>query len=112
MTAFAGWQMPVQFTGISLEHEAVRTRAGLFDISHMGKLELEGRGAIAALQRLVPSNLARLQPGQAQYTVLLNSQGGIIDDLIVYREADGSHGQRLMVIINAATTDKIGRAHV
>ncbi|MFZ4639502.1 MAG: glycine cleavage system aminomethyltransferase GcvT [Nodosilinea sp.] len=106
MTTFAGWEMPVQFTSIGLEHEAVRTRAGLFDISHMGKFELQGKGAIAALQRLVPSNLDRLQPGQAQYTVLLNPQGGIIDDLIVYRKADGSTGQRLMVIINAATTDK------
>lgn len=106
MTAFAGWQMAVQFGGISLEHEAVRTRAGLFDISHMGKFELHGKGAIAALNQLVPSNLARLQPGQAQYTVLLNPQGGIIDDLIVYRSPDYSAGQRLMMIVNAATTDQ------
>lgn len=106
MTEFAGWQMPVQFKGIGAEHEAVRTQAGLFDISHMGKFELEGPGAIAALQALVPSNLERLQPGQAQYTVLLNPEGGIIDDLIIYRQGQGASGDaRFMLIVNAATTE-------
>jgi aminomethyltransferase len=106
MTEFAGWQMPVQFKGIGVEHEAVRTQAGLFDISHMGKFGLRGAGAIAALQSLVPSNLERLQPGQAQYTLLLNPEGGIIDDLILYRQAPGPAGEdRWMMIVNAATTD-------
>ena len=106
MTEFAGWQMPVQFKGICPEHEAVRTQAGLFDISHMGKFGLRGAGAIAALQALVPSNLERLQPGQAQYTLLLNPEGGIIDDLILYRQAPGPTGEdRWMMIVNAATTD-------
>ncbi|MEB3252597.1 MAG: glycine cleavage system aminomethyltransferase GcvT [Cyanobacteriota bacterium] len=106
MTEFAGWQMPVQFKGIGVEHEAVRTQAGLFDISHMGKFGLRGAGAIAALQSLVPSNLERLQPGQAQYTLLLNPEGGIIDDLILYRQAPGLAGEdRWMMIVNAATTD-------
>ena len=107
MTEFAGWQMPVQFSGIKQEHQAVRQRAGLFDISHMGKFELRGKGAIAALQALVPSNLERLTPGKAQYTVLLNPQGGIIDDLIIYlKEQDGAGVETVAIIVNAATTAK------
>jgi aminomethyltransferase len=107
MTEFAGWSMPVQFSGIKHEHQAVRDRAGLFDISHMGKFELIGPGVIAALQRLVPSNLERLTPGQAQYTVLLNPQGGIIDDLIVYlKPGTADHRDTVALIVNAATTDK------
>jgi aminomethyltransferase len=106
MTEFAGWSMPVQFSGIKHEHQAVRDRAGLFDISHMGKFVLTGTEIIAALQRLVPSNLARLSPGQAQYTVLLNPQGGIIDDLIVYLKAPLGAVEQVALIVNAATTDK------
>lgn len=107
MTEFAGWQMPVQFSGIKQEHQAVRQKAGLFDISHMGKFELQGNGAIAALQALVPSNLGRLTPGKAQYTVLLNPQGGIIDDLIIYLKArDGAEAETVAIIVNAATTAK------
>ena len=107
LTEFAGWAMPVQFGGIKQEHQAVRDRAGLFDISHMGKFTLTGPGVIAALQKLVPSNLARLQPGQAQYTVLLNPQGGIIDDLIVYLKSPlGAEPETVALIVNAATTDK------
>ncbi len=107
MTEFAGWSMPVQFSGIKHEHQAVRDRAGLFDISHMGKFELVGPGAIAALQQLVPSNLERLSPGQAQYTVLLNPEGGILDDLIVYLKSPlGADPERVALIVNAATTDK------
>lgn len=107
MTEFAGWDMPVQFSGIKHEHQAVRHQAGLFDISHMGKFELSGPGVIEALQRLVPSNLARLAPGQAQYTVLLNPDGGIIDDLILYPKARDNPGQETVVaIVNAATTAK------
>lgn len=111
MTEFAGWSMPVQFGGIKQEHQAVRDRAGMFDISHMGKFELHGPGVMAALQRLVPSNLDRLTQGKAQYTVLLNPEGGIIDDLIVYlkspRASDGSpDAETVALIVNAATTDK------
>ncbi|NJL49632.1 MAG: glycine cleavage system aminomethyltransferase GcvT [Leptolyngbyaceae cyanobacterium SM2_5_2] len=107
LTEFAGWEMPVQFIGIRQEHEAVRTQAGLFDISHMGKFELQGRGVLAALQRLVPSNLARLLPGKAQYTVLLNPQGGIVDDLIFYfKGCNGDGRETVAAIVNAATTDK------
>jgi aminomethyltransferase len=102
MTAFSGWEMPVQFSGITPEHEAIRQSAGMFDISHMGKFTLRGESAIEQLQALVPSDLSRLQPGQAQYTVLLNAQAGIIDDIIVYQEGDGN----VVLIVNAGTKDK------
>ena len=84
LTAFSGWEMPVQYVGVKQEHQAVRTTAGMFDISHMGKFALAGKTLLKQLQFLVPSDLERLQPGQAQYTVLLNPQGGIIDDIIFY----------------------------
>lgn len=107
LTAFSGWEMPVQYSGITREHQAVRTQAGVFDISHMGKFFLSGKNVLAALQRLVPSDLSRLQPGQAQYTVLLNPQAGIIDDLIFYYQGlDESGQQRWLTIVNAATTLK------
>jgi aminomethyltransferase len=102
MTAFSGWEMPVQFSGITPEHEAIRQKAGMFDISHMGKFTLTGASAIEQLQGLVPSDLSRLQPGQAQYTVLLNPQAGIIDDIIVYQEGEGN----VVIIVNAGTKDK------
>lgn len=102
MTAFSGWEMPVQFSGIPAEHAAIRTHVGMFDISHMGKFTLQGENAIDQLQRLVPSDLSRLQPGQAQYTVLLNPQAGIIDDIIVYQEGAGN----VTLIVNAGTKDK------
>ncbi len=101
MTGFAGWEMPVQFSGLTAEHQAVRTVAGMFDISHMGKFVFQGSSALAQLQVLVPSDLSKLTVGQAQYTVLLNPQGGVIDDIIVYLEADG----QVVLIVNAATKD-------
>lgn len=107
MTGFSGWEMPVQFVGIGQEHQAVRKAAGMFDISHMGKFALTGRDVLRQIQALVPSDLSRLQPGQAQYTVLLNSQGGIVDDLIFYYQGlDAAGDQRWMIIVNAATTLK------
>ncbi|OUL30600.1 glycine cleavage system protein T [Nostoc sp. RF31YmG] len=107
LTSFGGWEMPVQFSGISREHEAVRNAAGMFDISHMGKFTLQGQNLISQLQVLVPSDLNRLKPGQAQYTVLLNPQGGIIDDIIVYYQGEDSTGkQKAAIIVNAATTGK------
>jgi aminomethyltransferase len=102
MTAFSGWEMPVQFSGITPEHEAIRQSAGMFDISHMGKFTLRGESATRQLQGLVPSDLSRLRSGQAQYTVLLNPQAGIIDDIIVYQEGDGN----VVLIVNAGTKDK------
>lgn len=107
LTSFGGWEMPVQFTSITREHEAVRTAAGMFDISHMGKFVLRGKQLIAQLQGLVPSDLSRLQPGQAQYTVLLNPKAGIIDDIIFYYQGEDTTGeQRGVMIVNAATTSK------
>ncbi len=104
LTAFSGWEMPVQYIGIGQEHEAVRTAAGMFDISHMGKFALKGQQLLEDLQPLVPSDLKRLQPGQAQYTVLLNPQAGIIDDIIVYYQGEDEAGeQRGIIIVNAAT---------
>lgn len=107
LTSFGGWEMPVQFSGITTEHQAVRNAAGIFDISHMGKFTLTGKNLIAQLQYLVPSDLSRLQPGQAQYTVLLNPNAGIIDDIIFYYQGENSDGeQQGVMIVNAATTSK------
>jgi len=107
LTSFGGWEMPVQFSGISKEHEAVRTNAGMFDISHMGKFALQGKNLVSQLQSLVPSDLSRLQPNQAQYSVLLNSEAGIIDDIIFYYQGEDNTGlQKGFIIVNAATTAK------
>jgi aminomethyltransferase len=107
LTSFGGWEMPVQFSGITTEHQAVRNAAGIFDISHMGKFTLTGKNLIAQLQYLVPSDLSRLQPGQAEYTVLLNPNAGIIDDIIFYYQGENSDGeQQGVMIVNAATTSK------
>jgi aminomethyltransferase len=106
LVPFSGWEMPVQFSGITEEHQAVRNSAGMFDISHMGKFTLVGEQLLDRLQTLVPSDLNRLQPGQAQYTVLLNPQGGIIDDIIIYYQGQEAGTQRAVIIVNAATKDK------
>ncbi|MCC3466039.1 MAG: glycine cleavage system aminomethyltransferase GcvT [Microcoleus sp. PH2017_06_SFM_O_A] len=110
MVPFSGWEMAVQYAGITSEHQAVRQQAGMFDISHMGKFCLRGKQVIEKFQPLVPSDLSRLQPGQAQYTVLLNDKGCILDDIIFYcQEPDGTTGEeRAAIIVNAATriTDK------
>src|SRR5947199_8638418 len=85
MVPFAGWEMPVQYEGVIPEHRAVRTDAGMFDVSHMGELEVEGPRAQELLQRTLANDIAKLGPGEAQYTLLTNETGGIIDDLIRYR---------------------------
>jgi aminomethyltransferase len=105
MVPFSGWEMAVQYAGISSEHQAVRQQAGMFDISHMGKFCLTGKQVIEKFQPLVPSDLSRLQPGQAQYTVLLNDKGCILDDIIFYcQEPDATTGEeRAVIIVNAAT---------
>lgn len=106
MTEFSGWEMPVQFSGITREHQAVRSTAGMFDISHMGKFRFRGQ-VLDQLQPLVPSDLSRLQPGEAQYTVLLNHQAGIIDDLIFYNQGAAANGdQQWVAIVNAGTAHK------
>ena len=101
-TPFSGWEMPVQYQGLKQEHQAVRSSVGMFDISHMGKFALVGQNLITQLQTLVPSDLSRLKPGQAQYTVLLNSEAGIIDDIIFYYQGE----EKGFLIVNAGTTDK------
>jgi len=101
MVPFAGWEMPVQYEGVIAEHRAVRTDAGVFDVSHMGELEVEGPSAAVLLQGLLSNDLTRLTPGDAQYTLLTNEGGGIVDDLIVYRT--GEH--RFLLIVNAANRE-------
>src|SRR5689334_9374700 len=98
---FAGWEMPVQYEGVIPEHRAVRTDAGVFDVSHMGEIEVEGPKALELLQAMLSNDVARLEEGDAQYTLLTNERGGIVDDLIVYRT--GSH--RYLLVVNAANRD-------
>jgi aminomethyltransferase len=102
---FAGWEMPVQYHGILEEHRAVRERAGIFDLSHMGELWVEGPEAAAALGYALISDPTALVPGRAQYSMLATPEGGVIDDLIVYRLPDGGAGPRYLVVANAANTD-------
>ena len=106
LVPFAGWELAVQFGGLVQEHQAVRHRCGVFDISHMGVLRLRGDGVKEAMQHLVPSDLFRIGPGEACYTVLLNELGGIRDDLIVYDRGRvslaGEERDELVLVINAA----------
>src|SRR5690348_16892740 len=102
MVEFGGWEMPVQYSGILEEHRAVRTRAGLFDVSHMGEFRIEGPGALDFLQYLVPNNVARLEINQTLYTQLCRPNGGTIDDCTLYRLDE----QRYLLVVNASTTDK------
>src|SRR4029079_10867675 len=95
MVPFAGWEMPVQYEGVIPEHMAVRTRAGAFDVSHMGQLHVDGPAAQPFLQSVLSNDVDRVQDGGAQYTLLTTESGGIVDDLIVYRL---SHGCYLLVV--------------
>src|SRR6058998_273396 len=97
----AGWEMPVQYEGVIQEHRAVRTDAGVFDVSHMGELEVEGPRAHELLQELLSNDLERISPGQAQYTLLTNERGGIIDDLIAYRLGEFHY----LLVVNASNRD-------
>ncbi len=107
MVPFAGWEMPTHFSGLIQEHEAVRKKIGFFDISHMGIIKLTGQNPKDALQKLVPTDLHRISPGQACYTLLLNDNGGIIDDLIIYDlDSNQSNEESLIVVINASCTTK------
>jgi len=101
MVPFAGWDMPVQYAGVIPEHLAVRNDCGAFDVSHMGEIEVEGPRALELLQSLLANDLERIEPGQAQYTLLTNERGGILDDLIVYQ----LEPCRFLLIVNAANTD-------
>jgi aminomethyltransferase len=102
MVEFAGWEMPVQYQGVIQEHLAVRRDAGLFDVSHMGEIEIRGEGALELSQRITANDVSRMKPFQAQYNLLLNDHGGVVDDVIFYRlEPD-----IFFVCVNAANTDK------
>jgi aminomethyltransferase len=99
---FAGWEMPVQYEGIREEHSAVRLHAGMFDVSHMGQVEVEGPEALAFLQRVLSNDIARLVPGGAQYSCLCNEDGGVLDDLFVYRLV----GDQYLIVTNASNHER------
>ena len=102
MVPFGGWDMPVEYSGLIAEHMAVRTAAGLFDVSHMGQFEVEGEGALAFLQRVTSNNVAKLVDGQAQYSALPMPSGCPVDDVIVYRRSE----RRYLVVVNASNVEK------
>ncbi len=102
MVDFAGWEMPVQYSGPIPEHMAVRKAAGLFDVSHMGEVEIIGKNALALVQKLTSNDASKLQDNQVQYSALTNDSGGIIDDLLVYR----INSEYFMLVVNAANADK------
>jgi aminomethyltransferase len=97
---FAGWEMPVQYTGIIAEHNAVRKLAGLFDLGHMGQIDVTGPGALDFLQYVTTNDVSQLQPGEAHYSMLPNPDGGAIDDILIYRKPEGEDGY--MVVVNAS----------
>ena len=102
MVEFAGWEMPVQYSGVVAEHVAVRERVGLFDVSHMGEIWVTGPDAERALEQLTCNRVAALYDGKAQYSALLNDQGGVIDDIIVYRFS----ADRYLLCVNASNADR------
>jgi len=102
LVEFAGWELPVQYTGLLEEHRAVREAAGLFDVSHMGEVWFHGEGALEACNELITNDLARIADGQALYAGMLNERGGFVDDVIAYRFSP----TKILVCVNAANTDK------
>lgn len=102
---FGGWLMPIEYEGVLSEHRAVRERAGLFDLSHLGKVDVAGTGAVSLLQRLLTNDVASIEAGRAQYNLLLNDEGGVEEDLLVYRLAE----DRFFVVPNASNTDQVTR---
>ena len=100
---FGGWLMPIEYEGVLTEHRAVRERVGLFDLSHLGKVDVAGAGASAILQRLLTNDVAAIGAGRAQYNLLLNESGGVEEDLILYRLA----GDRFFLVPNASNTEKV-----
>ncbi|MCK6572924.1 glycine cleavage system aminomethyltransferase GcvT [Myxococcota bacterium] len=99
---FGGWEMAVQFAGIQSEHDAVRTGMGIFDVSHMGEIEIRGRDALAAVNRLITNDLTRIADGQALYTCMCQPDGGIVDDLVVYRYGP----EHIFICCNASNREK------
>lgn len=102
MVEFAGWEMPVQYRGVIDEHVAVRTRAGLFDVSHMGEILIRGPGALALCQKISANDVSRMKSQQAQYNLLMNEKGGIVDDVIFYKMEPDC----FLICVNAANSDK------
>src|SRR5215813_765013 len=102
MVPYAGWDMPVEYSGITDEHMAVRTRAGIFDVSHMGEIEIAGADALAAVQKITSNDASRLAIGQIQYSALTTPEGTFVDDLLVYRWADSHY----LLVVNAANIAK------
>lgn len=100
---FGGWEMPIEYSGAVAEHDAVRTAVGVFDVSHMGKIRITGPGAVAALNSIVTGELGKVTAGQAQYSMLCNADGGIIDDFIVYRISD----DQVFIIPNASNASQV-----
>lgn len=99
---FGGWDLPVQFSGIKHEHEVTRTKAGLFDVSHMGEVLVQGEHSLNFLQRVMTNDIAKLTPKRAQYTIMCYENGGTVDDLIVYMLAENKY----LLVVNAANTEK------
>ncbi|MBT2574452.1 glycine cleavage system aminomethyltransferase GcvT [Bacillus sp. ISL-51] len=99
---FGGWELPVQFSSIKEEHEAVRTKAGLFDVSHMGEVEVSGKGSLPFLQKMMTNDVADLKPGSALYTAMCYPDGGTVDDLLIYQKS----GTCYLLVINASNIDK------
>jgi aminomethyltransferase len=103
MVPFAGWEMPVQYEGVIPEHRAVRTDCGAFDVSHMGQLHVDGPTALAFLQEMLSNDLGRVGDGEAEYTLLTNERGGIVDDLIAYRLGNGQY----LLVVNASNREPV-----
>ncbi|EJW16220.1 glycine cleavage system aminomethyltransferase GcvT [Paenibacillus alvei] len=99
---FGGWELPVQFIGIQREHEAVRTQAGLFDVSHMGEFIVSGPASLTFLQQMTTNDVSRLEDGKAQYTLMCYPDGGVVDDILIYR----MKSDRYMLVVNASNIDK------
>src|SRR6201992_1741343 len=103
LTGFAGWRMPLRYTSETAEHQAVRQAAGLFDLSHMGEITVTGSGAAAALDHALTGRLSAVAPGRARYTMMCAEDGGVLDDLVVYRTGD----EEYLVVANASNTPTV-----
>lgn len=99
---FGGWDLPVQFSSIKNEHQAVRTKAGLFDVSHMGEVLVTGEGALSYLQKMMTNDVSKLKIGQAQYTAMCYEDGGTVDDLLIYKRDEGNY----LLVVNASNLEK------
>ena len=102
MVGFGGWEMPVQYSGINEEHHAVRSEVGVFDVSHMGQIEVEGEGALDFLKYILPGDIASLEVGQVMYSVMCNNDGGVVDDLEICRIENNKY----VLVVNAGRTSR------